>query len=800
MKRRTLLTAVALLSATPLAVLAWTGPTGAPPNNNTSGPVWLQTGAVTAQTGKISISGATINAATTTQDLYVTSGKSVRADGSGATTFNFGNYGGGASGFTMGVYGNLNVAGFGGSNGTLTATQICLTGDVCRTTWPTGGGAYPGDIFVNTTGDAMTGALTISTPLSGISQALDVTITSGAAGNRAIRGTATAVAGATAVQGDAGATGIGVAGTAVTGGTGVYGSTVTGRGVDARATGAGDALFAYNNSTGLAGRFASDNGTALIGTTAISAGRGAIFYNNGASNNAIAVVGQANNCVNGASNCGAIGVQGIAANGMGVRGDATNQLAAGVYGFGFYGLQGSGLTGVRGDATSAFGVEGYGPVAGVYGSSTLASSRGVYGTNDNASGMGVYGRNRGPSGYGVMGQSSGSGGYGVYGTHTGGGTAGAFGSGSIGVASTGTGVGVIGEGTDVGGVGIQGFAGGSVFGGTQGVGVRGTVRSGPGVAVQGIVPVGGDNRAFAGWFEAYNPSGAANGKAIYAATVGNAGTTDGGGISIYSKSMASGGVGVLGEGGTSGVVGTTYGLGTNPAGVTGNSTVSTGFSFYGTGGKLWQQGGTDASLSNGSGFLLLGTEGGTNIVMDDNEITARSNGVASPLYLNYDGGGVSICRNVNCQLSINTTANAFAIQLPNTATDNIGRGQANSWSTGSDGRFKFNRKSIEYGLDQVMKLEPLSYDLRGGYVKDGKPVFDGSSDRMLGFIAQDVEKIIPEAANKPSDPANQFWSLDYDRFAPVLVKAVQELKSENDSLKSQLDSLTKRLEKLEAAQ
>lgn len=57
--------------------------------------------------------------------------------------------------------------------------------------------------------------------------------------------------------------------------------------------------------------------------------------------------------------------------------------------------------------------------------------------------------------------------------------------------------------------------------------------------------------------------------------------------------------------------------------------------------KFQITGGADASL-NTHGFLMLGTEGSTNLVLDNNEIMARSNGNASNLLLQNEGGNVYI--------------------------------------------------------------------------------------------------------------------------------------------------------------
>ena len=49
-------------------------------------------------------------------------------------------------------------------------------------------------------------------------------------------------------------------------------------------------------------------------------------------------------------------------------------------------------------------------------------------------------------------------------------------------------------------------------------------------------------------------------------------------------------------------------------------------------------GGTDVTLVDGSGFLLIGDQDGLNIVMDDNEMQARNNAAASELILQNEGG------------------------------------------------------------------------------------------------------------------------------------------------------------------
>jgi hypothetical protein len=122
------------VGAPAIALAQWVGAPGTPPNSNTRGPVWLQSGTATVQTGKISIS----------DDLHLSDTKALRVDKVTPSVFNVGNwYGGTSRGVDLNVYGDISSLGDGGSGGgTLSSDNICLAGD-CRSVWPAGGGSSP---------------------------------------------------------------------------------------------------------------------------------------------------------------------------------------------------------------------------------------------------------------------------------------------------------------------------------------------------------------------------------------------------------------------------------------------------------------------------------------------------------------------------------------------------------------------------------------------------------------------------------------------------------------------------------
>ena len=110
----------------------------------------------------------------------------------------------------------------------------------------------------------------------------------------------------------------------------------------------------------------------------------------------------------------------------------------------------------------------------------------------------------------------------------------------------------------------------------------------------------------------------------------------------------------------------------------------------------------------------------------------------------------------------------------------------------SDARIKMDQAVIPYGLNEIMKLRPKKY-MRAEFkqdLKNGALEVDKSNLRPdIGFVAQEVFEVIPEAASKPEDEKKTGWSLGYDKLTPVLVKAIQEQQKEIEDQQRQIDLL-----------
>ncbi len=125
-----------------------------------------------------------------------------------------------------------------------------------------------------------------------------------------------------------------------------------------------------------------------------------------------------------------------------------------------------------------------------------------------------------------------------------------------------------------------------------------------------------------------------------------------------------------------------------------------------------------------------------------------------------------------------------------------------SISSLSDRRDKKNIKPLSLGLDFILKLHPreFNWDKREWYDNN---ISDGSKTEVTptaGFIAQELDSAQTEFSADwlklvMKDNPDK-WEATYGNLMPVVVKAIQELKSENDNLKEENDKLTAEVSRL----
>ncbi len=127
-----------------------------------------------------------------------------------------------------------------------------------------------------------------------------------------------------------------------------------------------------------------------------------------------------------------------------------------------------------------------------------------------------------------------------------------------------------------------------------------------------------------------------------------------------------------------------------------------------------------------------------------------------------------------------------------------------NWSVISDGRFKRNVNENVKGLDFIMKLKPVTYQLNvtaiANKLNEGRgkeldsasklAIIDKEKTFFTGFVAQEVEQAANDAGFdfsgviRPKD-ANDFYRVRYAEFVVPLVKGIQEQQQQIEELKKQ---------------
>lgn len=173
----------------------------------------------------------------------------------------------------------------------------------------------------------------------------------------------------------------------------------------------------------------------------------------------------------------------------------------------------------------------------------------------------------------------------------------------------------------------------------------------------------------------------------------------------------------------------------------------------------------------GSQNVFIGPHAGMNATGSNNVFVGSSAG--------YDETGSNkliIANNSsNPLVSGDFTAKTFSINGSLTATTVNGV---------SDARLKKNISPIPNALTKVMNLRGVNFEWKDTTMKG----------TQIGFIAQEVEKVVPEVVNYSKE--KDLYTLQYAPVTALLVEAMKEqqknieqLKAENDALKKQIEEI-----------
>jgi len=145
----------------------------------------------------------------------------------------------------------------------------------------------------------------------------------------------------------------------------------------------------------------------------------------------------------------------------------------------------------------------------------------------------------------------------------------------------------------------------------------------------------------------------------------------------------------------------------------------------------------------------------------------------------WAAGDVITIQHTNGNVGIGTGTSSVGYKLA--VNGSAAKPGGGSWSVYSDARLKDVTGGYSRGLDAVLGLNPVMFRY-----KEDNPRGLPTDEEYIGFVAQEVKEVFPEAVSEDDD-----GYLDFNMH-PVnvaLVNAVRELKAENDALRKEIQQI-----------
>jgi hypothetical protein len=163
--------------------------------------------------------------------------------------------------------------------------------------------------------------------------------------------------------------------------------------------------------------------------------------------------------------------------------------------------------------------------------------------------------------------------------------------------------------------------------------------------------------------------------------------------------------------------------------------------------------------------------------------TAGPNQYGLDLYTDYNRR-ISIEQHGNVGIGTSSPDNLLTV---NGSADKPGGG---SWGTYSDGRLKTVNGGFTDGLSQVMKIHPVHYRYKAGNAMGIR-----DTDEHIGVVAQDVQRVIPEAVTENS---KGYLLVNNDPIIWTMLNAIKEQQREIEKQQSLLRTQSAAMRSLQA--
>jgi hypothetical protein len=215
----------------------------------------------------------------------------------------------------------------------------------------------------------------------------------------------------------------------------------------------------------------------------------------------------------------------------------------------------------------------------------------------------------------------------------------------------------------------------------------------------------------------------------------------------------------------------------------GGAVYATSTSALTTGTLPIASGGTGITTAPSSGTLLIGNS-------SSGYTSATLTGTTNRITVTNSSGGITLSTPQDIATGSNLQFNSLGIGTASSGTPGEIRATNQITSYYSDERLKESIELIPNALEKVMSLRGVTYQPNSiaealGYKKQNE----------VGVLAQDVEKVLPEAV-KPapfdimlfentevSRSGENYKTVQYEKLVPLLIEAIKELNKEVQQLK-----------------
>jgi hypothetical protein len=180
---------------------------------------------------------------------------------------------------------------------------------------------------------------------------------------------------------------------------------------------------------------------------------------------------------------------------------------------------------------------------------------------------------------------------------------------------------------------------------------------------------------------------------------------------------------------------------------------------------------------SGGGTVALG---GTVSIAFAGSPVVGINGTANQVIVTGAGNAPTLSTPQNLHTGANFQVNSLGVGTGASATQGEIRATNNIVAYYSDDRLKTRLGKIENALDKLCSLEGFYYE-----ANETAQSLGYTTQREMGVSAQKTNEVAPEIV-KPAPIDDKYLTVQYERFAPLIIEAIKELRAEVNDLKQKL--------------